>query len=255
MFRYGLKEVADVVFYNIATGKPELFFDTLKVSTIENESESAEARGGRGNPRRISWDFGRNATLTMQDALLSDVSLSMLAGTNVRKEGIKVNGREVVAVNGGKITLKSEPTDSKTVHGFLYKNGVMTTALTLTQDTNQQEFNVEGAEDGDQVIVFYEYLAPTGSTQVTFTGKDFPATYRVVGDTLGRGEDGIDRVMQFIIPRAKLQSTFSLTMDVENVSTFDFNLEIMTEPGQESNLYHVIHLPDETDLSGDLGNL
>lgn len=26
--RYGLKEVANVVFFNIETGKPEIFFDT-----------------------------------------------------------------------------------------------------------------------------------------------------------------------------------------------------------------------------------
>ena len=52
--RYGIKEVADVTFYEIAdngeAGAPVLYLDTLKVSTIEQTAESTSARGGKGNP-------------------------------------------------------------------------------------------------------------------------------------------------------------------------------------------------------------
>src|SRR5690606_27849230 len=68
IMRYGLKEVADVVFFDIKTGRPVLIFDTLKVSNIENAAESTEASGGKGNAPLVSWDYGRTATLTMQDA-------------------------------------------------------------------------------------------------------------------------------------------------------------------------------------------
>jgi hypothetical protein len=96
--------------------------------------------------------------------------------------------------------------------------------------------------EGDQAMVFYEYLVTdTNATQVTFSGNAFPATYKVVGDTIVRGEDGVDRKMQFYIPKAKLQSNFSLSMDVENVSTFDFNLDILTEAGT-NRLYDIIRL-------------
>mgnify|MGYP006386826277 CR=1 FL=1 len=37
MSKFAIKEVADVTFFDIETGKPVIFFDTLKVSTIENE--------------------------------------------------------------------------------------------------------------------------------------------------------------------------------------------------------------------------
>ena len=56
--RYGIKEVADVTFYAIdANGQPDypvLYLDTLKVSTIEQTAETADARGGKGNPKLIS---------------------------------------------------------------------------------------------------------------------------------------------------------------------------------------------------------
>lgn len=59
--KYGIKEVADVTFYELDNnGKPTnpvLYLDTLKVSTIEQTAEQAEARGGKGNPPLIIWDL------------------------------------------------------------------------------------------------------------------------------------------------------------------------------------------------------
>lgn len=50
-----------VTFYHLdETGNPDypvLYLDTLKVSTIEQTAEEAEARGGKGNPPIIVWDL------------------------------------------------------------------------------------------------------------------------------------------------------------------------------------------------------
>lgn len=247
--RYGLKEVANVIFFDIATNKPVIFFDTLKVSTIENESESAEARGGQGNNKLMSWDFGRTATLTLQDALLSDVSLSLLAGTAVKTTDIKAIGRETLAfvVDGAglKLSLAEIPVNIGSITVYKAPNGVMTdelTGFTLTAKDVKFASAPSGMVVGDKCMVFYEYtVVSTDASQVTFTGNAFPATYKVVGDTVVRDENGLNRKMQFIIPKAKLQSNFSLTMDVENVSTFDFNLEVLVESGTQ-RLYDIIRL-------------
>lgn len=247
--RYGLKEVANVIFFDTVTNKPVIFFDTLKVSTIENTSESAEARGGQGNNRLMSWDFGRSANLTMQDALLSDLSLSLLAGTTVKTTDIKAVGREVatfVADGAGlKLTLAEIPVNALTTTVYGSVSGVMTDELTgFTITDKDVEFAVAPADvvAGDQAMVFYEYLVTAvDASQVTFTGSAFPSTYKVVGDTVVRDENGVNRKMQFIIPKAKLQSSFSLTMDAENVSTFDFNLEVLVESGTQK-LYDIIRL-------------
>lgn len=246
--QYGLKEVANVIFFNIETNKPEIFFDTLKVSTIENESESAEARGGQGNNKLLSWDFGRTATLTLQDALLSDVSLAMLAGNEVQTEGIVAVGRDVLTIvsdgaSGFEVELKNTPKTGRPISVYLAPNGIITDELTIETVTGTSvTVSGSGAVEGAKVMVFYEYdvISPQ-ATQVTFSGDKFPATYRVVGQTYGRGRDGKDYEMQFIIPQAKLQSTFSLTMDVENVSVFDFNLEVLVEQGT-NKLYDIIRL-------------
>ena len=247
--RYGLKEVANVIFFDIVTNKPAIFFDTLKVSTIENESESAEARGGQGNNRLMVWDFGRTASLTMQDALLSDVSLAMLAGTAIKTTGLKAVGRETLPFltdgAGLKLSVAEIPVNVGSITVYKVENGIMTdeiTGFTLTSKDVKFATAPVGQVAGNLAMVFYEYaVVGTDVSQVTFSGNAFPATYKVVGDTIVRDENGVNRKMQFIIPRAKLQSNFSLAMDVENVATFDFNLEVLTEAGT-GKLYDIIRL-------------
>lgn len=244
--RYGIKEVANVIFFDAKTGKPEIFFDTLKVSSIENEAETAEARGGQGNNKLMAWDYGRTASLTMQDALLSDQSLAMLAGNAVKTADVKVVQREELIAVAGKLTLSKAPVGGAS-KVFIYEvnaNGQMGAEVAPTATITGSAVTLPvGAKQDGKFIVFYEYVAEEGATQVSFTGKAFPSTYRVVGDTFVRGEDGRNYRMQFVIQKAKLSPTFSLTMDVENVSTFDFNLEVLVDTSnKEFKLYDIIRL-------------
>ena len=84
--KYGIKEVADVVFYSIneigdeVFYTPVLFLDTLKVSTVEKTAEKVEARGGYGNKKLITWNFGKDIVLNLEDALFSPASMSMIWG-------------------------------------------------------------------------------------------------------------------------------------------------------------------------------
>lgn len=94
--KFGIKEVADVAFYNCgdvkfdkttgevvptntqAPAEPVLVFTTLKTSGLEFTGETTEARGGKGNAVLMSWDHSREATLTLEDALLSSKSLATM---------------------------------------------------------------------------------------------------------------------------------------------------------------------------------
>ena len=236
--KFGLKEVADVIFFDTVTGAPAILFDTLKVSSIENEAESAEARGGKGNPSLLTWNFGRTATLTMQDALLSMESLSALAGGEVEKATVVTGHERVIVPASGEVTLKNVPTKNS-VQVYKTEGGVLADKVA---DAVIADSKITGLTPNDSVSVFYEYDAPAGSQLVRFRSDAFPSTYKVVGDTVVRDRStGRDVVAQFLIPRAQLQAGFSLTMDVENVSVFDFNLNILKDT-ESTDLYQIIKL-------------
>ena len=88
--RYGIKEVADVTFYDLnSDGSPKhpvLYLDTLKVTTIEQTAEEAEARGGKGNAALIAWDYGKEITVTIEDALFSAKSMAIMFGNGTVRE-------------------------------------------------------------------------------------------------------------------------------------------------------------------------
>lgn len=240
IMKYGLKEVADVIFFDVRTRRPVLVFDTLKVSNIENAAESAEATGGKGNSSLISWDYGRTATLTMQDALLSDQSLAMLAGSevkNARENNRNITRYEVVIVGPeGAIDLSYEPVGEVTAYDNT--DGVLADELDVTGGAGALTVT---AEEGARVAVFYESEADADSTLITFSSDSFPHIYRVVGTSVVRDEDGLDHPFQFVIPRAKLQAGFTFTMDPENVSTFDFNLNVLVDQSTRT-LYDIIRM-------------
>ena len=231
MSKFGIKEVADVIFFDIATGKPVLFFDTLKTSSIENAAETADATGGRGNSKLITWNYSRTATLQMQDALLSLESMAVLAGTEV-SAGTTLYKREKLAVKTNTATLSETPAESTKVT-ILDKDGKEVSGAKVTG------LNVAALDGQTTVSAYYEYKAPSSAKTIKFVSDKFPGAYRVIGDTVVRDNTtGKDRVAQFMIPKAQLQAGFTFTMDAENVSTFDFNLDILRN-GESTELYFI----------------
>lgn len=81
--KYGIKEVADVIFYHITRigdeefYTPVLFFDTLKVSSLNKSVEVVNAKGGKGNGKILSWNFEQDSKLKLEDALFSQMSLDV----------------------------------------------------------------------------------------------------------------------------------------------------------------------------------
>ena len=206
----------------------------MKVSSIENAAESANATGGKGNANLVTWNYGRTATLQMQDALLSMDSLALLSGNEVGKT-TNVTKRERIKADGtGKGKIKETPVGAISVYKL--EDGSMTEEIS---GASVLGLEISGLTKGATYAVFYEYKAPVGTKTVRFTSDKFPSTYRVVGDTLVRDHTtGKDKVAQFFIPKAQLQAGFTLSMDVENVSTFDFNLDILRN-GEETDLYKI----------------
>lgn len=236
--RYGIKEVADVTFYHIGKdGSPDypvLILDSLKVTSIEQTAETAEARGGKGNAKLIVWDFGKELTVNIEDALFSPKSLSIMFAdgavvsdmTGSTESGrIRKSARLVATVKGqypqikidDRVISTSEVTDIKYYDG----NGSEITEATAV-------------EKGD--IIYASWLHPVaGKSVITIKPDSFPGTYYVTGDTMIRSErTGEDEYFQFVIPKAKMQAEQTITMEAEgDPSTFNMSLQVLRPENKE----------------------
>ena len=217
--RYGIKEVADVTFYKIDKdgnpAAPVLYLDTLKVSTIEQTAENTSARGGKGNPELIMWDYGKEITVTLEDALFSAKSMAMMYGVDMESEDF-AEENEVL-----KTWKKSQVSEGK----FLINGQEVT-------PTEVKYYDAEGNLIEEETPADYAYvtgkIAVTGQ-KIVISSDKFPGTYYITGDTYARSETtGKDEFFQFIIPKAKMQSEVTLTMEAEgDPSTFNMNLKVL----------------------------
>ena len=212
--QYGIKEVADVTIYDLETGEPVLFLDTLKISTIEQTAEQAEARGGKGNPPLIIWDYGKEITVTLQDALFSPASMAVMYGdkdgassvTQITKMRRVVLSASVTSIPTG-ITYYKVGDPSKPM-------AVATTADLVAGATVYEESTIAVKE---------------GSTKIEITAENFPGTYKLVGETYARNrKTGKDEYFQFIIPQAKMSAENTITLEAEgDPSVFDMTMRVL----------------------------
>lgn len=220
--KYGIKEVADVTFYELDDlGKPEkpvLYLDTLKVSTIEQTAEQAEARGGKGNAPLIIWDYGKEITVTLEDALFSAKSLAIMFGNGAI--GDKVDGGDTI-LKTIQFTGSVTPTQWQDPEGNTHE----ITSPTIYDATGAVSTKqVEGETYFATFAVKAENLGV-----VEISASNFPGTYYITGDTFARKEtNGKDEFFQFIIPKAKVQSENTITLEAEgDPSVFNMSLRVM----------------------------
>lgn len=237
--RYGIKEVADVTFYELGENgkptKPVLFLDTLKVSTIEQTGEEAEARGGKGNGVLIAWDYNKEINVTLEDALFSAKSMAIMFGDGVVKD-YSYNS----AGNTQPYIMKTEQfnidlTDTTNYgwssnfegpDGYNYQK-LNAKFFTATGDTLSSKGALSTLESGQPVFCSYD-LAVNGCV-IEVSANSFPGTYYVTGDTFARSEaSGKDEFFQFIIPKAKVTSENTITLEADgDPSVFNMNLKVL----------------------------
>lgn len=163
--KFGVREICDVVLKRKTGGyfgklyldkdMPVLYFDTLKTSSLEGQSTTVYAQGGRGNPRLVAWEGDRTVTFTMEDALISPESFSILSGAGFmdadEDHPIFVHTTEEVQVKNGKLTLSHIPAKAGALYIMLKnEDGSINTnrvpmAIPLQNGEDEPEY-LNGAE-------------------------------------------------------------------------------------------------------------
>ena len=258
--RYGIKEVADVTFYEIdkdtaKRGKPVLYLDTLKVSTIEQTAETTDARGGKGNPKLISWDYGKEINVTLEDALFSSKSMAIMFGNGsvesdsngiiTRTAVIRIDKdgnlpdffvADVYDTESGSKRTKVRMKDTTVTAGQVLFADSGITLLTLTAENGTIIDPAFTAEDWKTAQTSYKdqkafvtYTVKATTKTITISGDSFPGTYYVTGDTYARSDvTGKDQFFQFVIEKAKVTSENTITLEAEgDPSVFSMNLTVL----------------------------
>lgn len=212
---------------------PVLFLDTLKVTTLEQTASDVYATGGHGNAQLIGWDFGKEITLSIEDALFSPASMSAIFGSyegNDFRKGIKEtksidNMQKCIAKRSFIVPAgNSKGTPSEADR----------TAQAVYYDPHTMNPYADGTPIAEGEI-FYKWtrsIAYEGQSigkTIEISADSFPGTYKVVGDTYARAQEGgSDERFQFSIPQAKMRSEQTITLEADgDPVVFSFSLQVL----------------------------
>ena len=298
--KYGIKQVANVYFEaldndldaGVYAGDIVLFLDTLKVSTIETSAENVAAQGGWGNPRLISWDYGKEINVTLTDALMSLESLRFMMGGAIKRSGtntpitvrrtaevtmVAASNAQEGSTTGVLPVIKDkwgEPVGTITASttkpikiinltkGYRTQavSGTLAQGSTVTFNNAKAGVNAVQAQVGDRLRIFWTEerdsdTAGQGAVEVTISPSTFPGTYRVVGDTFMRSQKaGKDEPFQFVIEKAKVQSSVTLTLEAEgDPTTFEMTLQVLRDDSGEE-MMKLIRYDTQDDATTESGN-
>ena len=251
--KYGIREICDVVFKaktkvqigntTFEAGQPVIYFDTLKTSTMEGAATTVYAQGGRGNARLMAWEGERTVTFTMEDALISEIGLSVLTGAGLieptEAKPLRIHSTARFAKGD---TYKIYETIDKTAEGKAYAIGmdenenviemVAAEGTVTAASGNAKAFTTFAApvftnDTKIKTILFDFYIIKaSGVKQIEITADKFGGTYYVEASTLFRDSQGGDHPAEFIIPNAKVQSNFNFSLASSgDPSTFTFTMD------------------------------
>ena len=230
--KYGIKEVADVMFYEIdstgAAGKPVLYLDTLKVSTIEQTAEEAIAKGGKGNAPLVTWDYGKDINVTLEDALFSAKSMAIMFGDSTVKTDLSTLKKTIAWTYVTDMT-----TYPQTFDGPQGKKYAVPSTGVATYDATGSTVDIStltSADIGKVLYTTFDMPLKEGTVGIIeVSANSFPGTYYVTGDTYARSAiTGNDEFFQFIIPKAKVKSGNTITLEAEgDPSVFNLDLHVL----------------------------
>ena len=247
--KFGVREICNVVFKaksaimigntEFKPGQPVLYIDTAKTSTIEGAATTVYAQGGRGNTRLIAWEGEKTLTFTVEDALLSPVSFSMLSGAGLissNKETVHVHMTTTVQGDvNGKIDLtdalgKDEVIDAEAPVFVmaLEKDGSLTGAPLEGGEISEdgKSITIEDAKNANVMVDYYVSKEGTSVAELQIDAENFAGSYYVEASTLFRNTDGKDMPAEITFPNVKIQSNFTFTMaSTGDPSTFTFTMD------------------------------
>ena len=254
--KYGVREICDVVFkakadtkigtQTFVKGQPVLYIDSAKTSTLEGASTSVYATGGRGNTRLIAWEGEKTLTFTVEDALLSPISFSVLTGAGLfkgktEKVHVHATSNAYVGTNGS-IDLVDALGELEKIDGtapiFISVTeadgsitGELLTGYSVAVDGKSLTHATTGATNAGKTVFVDFYIVKDSAkvSELQITADNFAGYYYVEASTLFRAfNDGVDYPVQMTLPNVKIQSNFTFQMaSTGDPSTFTFTMDAL----------------------------
>lgn len=206
-----LVSVADVLFFNPVTDAYIGEGLALTNSTLTQEVQSIEQRGGYLNALLFDIKHSKTVTVELESATFKMEYLAFQTGTPIVSglSGVYKFDECVSFTNG-----VGETADTPLGNVYVRMPNGAVKSITPTG----KSVDIGMAEFSGSLQVVYQYNAQVD--QITIDTKTQPLIVKAVMRVHVLSQDGIEGYIQIIIPRLKFNGSISLTLTSDAVSTF-----------------------------------
>lgn len=208
------REVMNLLFSDYATGKQVLYMDYANTTTNSLTGESVFAYGGWGHPKRVGFNGDRGGTVSFETQI-STMELYAMAMGGTIANAAKFVKREELKGGSGSLTI-AEAADDGSVQVFKADDDCGTA---LTAAVSGTTVTCSDVTEGEDYVVYYTVSKTDKVKSFKLKSTSFPKEVKIQGETLMRGEDGVDRTYIMICYKALPQSNI------------DFNFANNGDPG------------------------
>ena len=197
--KFGVRECANIVFraktptnigkYKFKAGQPVLYIDTATTSSVEQATTTVYAQGGRGNVRLISWEGEKTLTFTVEDALLSPISLAMLSGADLFQGSSTVSKVHFHTTSTATLIV-----DSTGANAYVDLSGVLGSKETLCPTNDSPIYVIITDNSGDLTGEMIEGTVTVGKP--TYTNN-------VISGITTAGEGEVAQAIKIANPRSQ----------------------------------------------------
>jgi hypothetical protein len=246
--QYGIKEVLNMQVYDLVTGAPLTYIDFASTSEIDNSGARIDVVGGQGAYRLLSFDHSKVSSMKMDLPLVDMNFLAAMMGDSVATGAQNLYQREVVTITAGAASLSQTPLTGTTPSLF-FLNGTRDNGTALTSNatpTTSGQYNISGknitfatADNGKQVVVWYQYSSPTTTTKFSMKANKFVKPVKIVGNGIVRDQvTGADMASVITIYNARFQQNFNLAMSSTTATNLQLVLDMYAVPQGNDLVYY-----------------
>lgn len=240
--QFGIKEVYNLTIVDFATNKPFIYVDYAEATTNENTAERTPLRGGQGYYKLMDFDHSRDSNLKLTVPLVDVKLLAMLAGDDLAEGAADVFKREelVVADNSGsfEITLTETPIAGTVVVNKLEGLRDYGDEVTVSSVTGKT-VTLTGVADGDKVVVFYQYSAPTAK-KFSVKANKFPKAVKIFGDGLWMDQETeTAKAVKMTVHKAKPQGNFTLTTSGSDATKLELTFDMYPVKDADGDMTYI----------------
>lgn len=259
--QWAIRDSGNILFKDLTTNEIKAIVISSKTFELSTTGEVVYARGGKGNPKIVSFKGAKETTVTATAALFDNSLLALQLGTDLETGNIVIpinNDKHVAATDGTNIVVT--PSYAVSDNAFssvveLIDNGLtvatkyeLNSGATSSETLSAGEYVViDGnvvlptADAGKTIALFYEGSVANGTKMIN-TSKKFAGEYRIEVEVIVKDAQNSKEYSGLLIfPKASLTDEITLSLSVDgDPSVQNIGFDALEIPGQDIQYQLVI---------------